>query len=79
MKIAFVPLTEVRLQPCHGPSTTRPGAQKPCARKSRVASVGMTEKAALTRVPTTWGPDETLWRRKGEYDILPLWRCDRVG
>jgi hypothetical protein len=27
---------------CQGPSTARPGAHEPCARKCRVASVGMT-------------------------------------
>src|SRR5258706_13119834 len=31
---------------CHDPSTARPGAQKTCARKSRVAPVGMTGKEA---------------------------------
>src|SRR6266404_3405413 len=47
--VGFVSSTWVGLRYCHGPSTTRPGTQKPCAGKSRVASVGMTElfRAAL--------------------------------
>jgi hypothetical protein len=44
--IGLVRVTGVALQDCHGPSTTRPGAQKPCAGKSRAASVGMTGKKA---------------------------------
>ena len=32
------------LRCCEGPSAARPGAHKPCARKDRVASVGMTAK-----------------------------------
>ncbi len=39
-----LPLAEMRLEVGHDPSTTRRGAQKVCARKNRVAPVGMTEK-----------------------------------
>jgi len=42
LHFAIVPLVVVRLQCWNDPSTTRAGAHKPSAGKSRPASVGMT-------------------------------------
>src|SRR5260370_11568869 len=42
--VGWVPWIFVIPQCCRGPSSARPGAQKPCAGKSWVAPVGMTEK-----------------------------------